>query len=114
MEQILKGGDTYRGDEILCEPFPVIAVMLAQPSEKMLLGMIGGRLLQVIYKQSTIPPADFIVDKIADAVRITFVWSNQAVCPRAHALGSGRVEWIKPMKAGGSPQFEIGSGRELQ
>src|SRR5688572_22626684 len=111
LEQLLKRDNTCRGDEILGEPLPVVAVMLAQPSDKMLLGMIGGRLLQIIYKQRAVPPADFVIDKIADAVRIAFVGSNQAVCPCAHALGGGRVERIKPMKLCGSAQFEIRSSR---
>src|SRR5262249_52412841 len=96
LEECLKGGDAGRWHKVAQKSFPGVRIVLAQERHQLLFGVIRGRELQIIGKQRAVPPANFIIREIANAVGTVFVRRHQTMCPGAHVLFHGRAKGIAP------------------
>ncbi len=95
-----------RRHEIAREALPVVAIVLAQHRDPALLGEARRRLLAVEHEQRAVPPADFVVGEIADAIRRIAIRLGQQLRLLEHALLGGGIEGIEPVEAGEAAELQ--------
>src|SRR5215471_17436717 len=112
LEECLKGGDAGRWHKVAQKSFPGVSIVLAQERHQLLFGVIRGRELQIISKQRAVPPANFIIREIANAVGTAFVWRHQTMRPGAHVLFHGWAKGIAPDEKRLASEFQVGHERQ--
>src|SRR5208283_1382070 len=78
-QQLAEIRDCRRRHEVCAEASPILPVILADRINQLALGVVGWGLGDVKTKESTTPPADFIVGEIADPFARASIYAGRVV-----------------------------------